>query len=114
MKSYRADSSRPLSARRSPRGERGLKYIYSIRTHAREEASLPSRGAWIEISSEELPWRRTTGRSPRGERGLKSAGVPAGLPRHVSLPSRGAWIEILTDALGKNELEVAPLAGSVD
>ena len=53
--------------------------------------SLPSRGAWIEITPQLLP----------------------SLPP-VSLPSRGAWIEIAIEPPSKRELKVAPLAGSVD
>ena len=33
---------------RSPRGERGLKFPYGV-GDARVAASLPSRGAWVEI-----------------------------------------------------------------
>ena len=64
--------SSPLSSvRRSPRGERGLKSIdYDLKPS--DFASLPSRGAWIEISHS-----------------LSSSKTPIG-----SLPSRGAWIEI--------------------
>ena len=55
---------------RSPRGERGLKFV-GARVGMTITASLPSRGAWIEIS---VFWNsaRKEGRSPRGERGLKS------------------------------------------
>ena len=56
---------------RSPRGERGLKYL---------------------IAFEPIPW---CCRSPRGERGLKSKSSAAGQGREVSLPPRGVWIEIL-------------------
>ena len=76
--------------RRSPCGERGLKF------RAAEEAtirglSLPVRGAWIEIPAPPLCavvlW---------------------------SLPVRGAWIEIsFSPFLGKYTA-VAPRAGSVD
>ena len=37
-----------LSARRSPCGERGLKYIYDGKQKL-QNVSLPVRGAWIEI-----------------------------------------------------------------
>ena len=56
--------------RRSPHGERGLKYS-GAEENERVEMSLPSRGAWIEIP---------VSRQPGG--------------RRLSLPSRGAWIEI--------------------
>ena len=55
--------------------------------------SLPSRGAWIDI-----PWRWTgtirTSRSPHGERGLKYLIQQEKNAISTSLPSRGAWIEI--------------------
>ena len=54
--------------------------------------SLPSRGAWIEITAHDTPERRAAGRSPHGERGLKS----------------GAFV-----AININN-QVAPLTGSVD
>ena len=79
--------------RRSPRGERGLKY---------------------QIDHALVHWLK--GRSPRGERGLKF--VVDMLTPHIgwlSLPSRGAWIEIIVYIVSKIiRIEVAPLAGSVD
>ena len=56
-----------------------------------EKMSLPSRGAWIEITS-------------KGENPMLKA----------SLPSRGAWIEIVAGIARSMELIVAPLTGSVD
>ena len=56
--------------RRSPRGERGLKYWLTPMPEDGTE-SLPSRGAWIEISPYLPESIISTGRSPRGERGLK-------------------------------------------
>ena len=56
---------------RSPCGERGLK-LQAAAGSVRSRASLPVRGAWIEIIS-----------------GSKSGG------ENASLPVRGAWIEIL-------------------
>ena len=53
--------------------------------------SLPSRGAWIEITLQRL--------------------LPPGV---LSLPSRGAWIEIVLENIGTRFVHVAPLAGSVD
>ena len=53
--------------------------------------SLPSRGAWIEIS-----------------KGFDSTHTV------TSLPSRGAWIEITRSCSGISASWVAPLAGSVD
>ena len=56
-----------------------------------EPASLPSRGAWIEIAA--TPEVRNIG---------------------LSLPSRGAWIEIPLITISLPFLKVAPLAGGVD
>ena len=77
--------------RRSPRGERGLKFLAPLRGPL-VLASLPSRGAWIEMFYDPC------------------------LPSHEeSLPSRGAWIEIGVNSDGiEPGLTVAPLAGSVD
>ena len=99
--------------RRSPHGERGLKY--SGDDHPGQVLrSLPPRGAWIEMQNR--------AESRRG---------------HMSLPPRGAWIEILHRFAGKLRVcgrsphgerglklemsgksdaskEVAPPTGSVD
>ena len=53
--------------------------------------SLPSRGAWIEMTM-----------------------VMPVAPAYQSLPSRGAWIEIELYAADAGAGPVAPLAGSVD
>ena len=100
---------------RSPHGERGLKFWRGVRcldvmlslpsrgawiemTWAPNgwitSWSLPSRGAWIEIVTWKAPVRPRTGRSPHGERGLKSWLEDPGRIYYQSLPSRGAWIEI--------------------
>ena len=83
----------PEAGRRSPHGERGLKYpvvdynLYlSIRRSPHGERGLKfSQGYRVEL----IP-----GRSPHGERGLKCYGQTAGVAPQQSLPSRGAWIEI--------------------
>ena len=56
--------------RRSPCGERGLKYYIGILPHC-PIMSLPVRGAWVEMGL--TAWRGTHAlcRSPCGERGLK-------------------------------------------
>ena len=79
--------------RRSPRGERGLKYL-SITIMTRTARSLPSRGAWIEITGFCRGFSTGIGRSPRGERGLKFVQCLYLAAIGASLPSRGAWIEI--------------------
>ena len=77
--------------RRSPRGERGLKFLRKTLCQMLPE-SLPSRGAWIEIQIADCCCTTQRGRSPRGERGLK----------------------LLTEREGRKRNCVAPLAGSVD
>ena len=75
----------PVDFRRSPYGERGLKWIPRLpRSLAMESLSL--RRAWIEITSVSLNLMRVSSRSPYGERGLKSlmvAGVV--VPEAVAL-----------------------------
>ena len=56
---------------RSPHGERGLKYN-AYQEAGRAVVSLPSRGAWIEITLPKVRPRTAPCRSPHGERGLKS------------------------------------------
>ena len=75
---------------RFPHGERGLKSKYA-KYFDSHKVSLPSRGAWIEIC-----WAATTS------------------PGRWSLPSRGAWIEIELLADELENMDVAPLTGSVD
>ena len=55
---------------RSPHGERGLKCDIR-KDHAKVIKSLPTRGAWIEISVPTSVFMLKTCRSPHGERGLK-------------------------------------------
>ena len=56
--------------------------------------SLPTRGAWIEIPVSAGPPLMAVRRSPHGERGLKCT-VAQAIEDHLrSLPTRGAWIEI--------------------
>ena len=76
--------------------------------------SLPSRGAWIEMSWEMAAGPLSAGRSPHGERGLKCSLIdPIDTPP-LSLPSRGAWIEIGPAGDPGPQRRVAPLTGSVD
>ena len=79
-----------------------------------EDASLPVRGAWIEIVSSGVCPHKPARRSPCGERGLKSAPLRICSALRESLPVRGAWIEILGGGVEENNLAVAPRAGSVD
>ena len=79
-----------------------------------QQVSLPSRGAWIEIS-----WSggQTARRQSLPSRGawieICHPGRPAPRPPR-SLPSRGAWIEITVTDRTIKAICVAPLAGSVD
>ena len=59
-----------ITGRRSPHGERGLKWI-DIRGGARHGKSLSSWRAWIEISGLLHIVTPELSRSPHGERGLK-------------------------------------------
>ena len=106
-----SDSRRPV--RRSPHGERGLKYA-ACRWKSGRKLSLPTRGAWIEIRISH-----------------RQAAAPASLPTRgawieislmasylifqlSSLPTRGAWIEISVLFSRVSRPEVAPHTGSVD
>ena len=59
--------------RRSPHGERGLKSSNLRFKQASALVSLPTRGAWIEIAGCNCCFGGCSGRSPHGERGLKYA-----------------------------------------
>ena len=58
------------SCGRSPCGERGLKSGDAARA-AFGSASLPVRGAWVEIDGQTVHLQLHKRRSPCGERGLK-------------------------------------------
>ena len=88
---------------RSPCGERGLKCSGSCRW-SDSPASLPVRGAWIEICASSPITYSTPGRSPCGERGLKYAQFLHTLINNPSLPVRGAWIEMLHPAWHLNTM----------
>ena len=84
--------NRTRRRRRSPHGERGLKYTCKL-----AKIKLPSRsphgerGLKFDTGKQLRPIRR---RSPHGERGLKSAEQMEVVQVKPSLPTRGAWIEI--------------------
>ena len=84
------DSEEHADDRRSPSGERGLKCVDPVRAVLRS-LSLPIRGAWIEIRFKRGKIIRD-GRSPSGERGLKF--IPVQVRRA--------------------DIQVAPHPGSVD
>ena len=79
-----------------------------------EFASLPVRGAWIEIKNAAQTGKELMGRSPCGERGLKSLSMVLLTTQPMSLPVRGAWIEITLTGFTTVQHPVAPRAGSVD
>ena len=123
-----------IRAGRSPHGERGLKSAYR-RTSARAFSwslptrgawieitpsptstptrwSLPTRGAWIEIIFVEATFESLSCRSPHGERGLKSLPAAPAQARLPSLPTRGAWIEIRASAIAMKFLASLPTRGA--
>ena len=57
-------------------------------------ASLPVRGAWVEIASLMNGASERGRRSPCGERGLKLLVIRQAERLARSLPVRGAWVEI--------------------
>ena len=57
-------------------------------------ASLPVRGAWVEILADVARILQVCRRSPCGERGLKFLLDCTGNHQRRSLPVRGAWVEI--------------------
>ena len=78
---------------RSPCGERGLKSVTQQHDYQLQE-SLPTRGAWIEISPPRPCLSAQSRRSPHGERGLEFLQAKTPLLWRRSLPTRGAWIEM--------------------
>ena len=78
------------------------------------KASLPVRGAWIEIAVQCAKLYRRRRRSPCGERGLKCVMLNRITSLTRSLPVRGAWIEMVETAPDLYRRIVAPRAGSVD
>ena len=119
--------------RRSPCGERGLKY-HCVTSHYRPLPSLPVRGAWIEIGALEATKKATQSlpvrgawieiaspsarscfrrcRSPCGERGLKCTRSAADLRWSPSLPVRGAWIEIACCSATSSRWTSLPVRGA--
>ena len=91
----------PSSESRSPRGERGLK-SFCFLFWALALLSLPPRGAWIEIREAFKSESLALSRSPRGERGLKCKSYyNCPFSSRLSLPPRGAWIEISHGSRGR-------------
>ena len=78
---------------RSPHGERGLKLLFEGPLVV-GDASLPTRGAWIEIGNIAVKHRHTASLPTRGA-WIEIISWRVFAPAFpASLPSRGAWIEI--------------------
>ncbi len=75
--------------------------------------SLPSRGAWIEISRFFVIDNLTQSLPSRGA-WIEIFNLSALSDLALSLPSRGAWIEIYKYLLTYVNQLVAPFTGSVD
>ena len=80
--------------RRSPQGERGLKFVRLVIIPT-PKGSLSARRAWIEIRIWGTGGDHGAGRSPQGERGLKYDGLGRCPKSPPSLSARRAWIEII-------------------
>ena len=124
-----------VSDGRTPRGVRGLKFIYTIYTYLLIYSRTPRGVRGLKFINWDI-YRGGGGRTPRGVRGLKSLlenGVFRGYVSHPSRgawieicrsikfdsassshPSRGAWIEIIVLFQQEHPYAVAPLAGCVD
>ena len=101
--------------RRSPHGERGLKYCMIFNRSILWSWSLSSRRAWIEIKYDGEFIQSSICRSPHGERGLKCCSRGVKRPKVESLSSRRAWIEMDLIQSGLTyPLQVALLTESVD
>ena len=79
--------------RRSPHGERGLKWS-TVRKMCGGIRRSPHGERGLKYLAYIIPRIRLFGRSPHGERGLKFFDSGADPRKRRSLPVRGAWIEI--------------------
>ena len=75
--------------------------------------SLPTRGAWIEIENGYSDKKTTGALPPRGE-GIEIGTFRESYRRISTLPTRGAWIEIRYRGTLVGKVPVAPHTGSVD
>ena len=128
-------SCRFFPVRRSPCGERGLKFVSAMNgLPLLSRSPCGERGlkcrrldcSWcvtsrspcgerglkckLEVINEAPP----ASRSPCGERGLKYVGDAVLAEFDLSLPVRGAWIEMCYAQSDNVAHKVAPRAGSVD
>ena len=106
-----ASSVLNVSNGRSPHGERGLKYG---RSHQRPNphASLPARGAWIEMhQSKNARFCKSKSLPARGA-WIEMLKAMHHNPPLWSLPARGAWIEIFTTRKYEIQAESLPARGA--
>ena len=82
-----------MRTRRSPCGERGLKWA-ECRGLPEDRRSLPVRGAWIEIMSADTTFQRCDASLPVRGAWIEMLQSNIKSIRKESLPVRGAWIEI--------------------
>ena len=79
-----------------------------------DRRSLPTRGAWIEMSTPLVMLPQCRGRSPHGERGLKS-GASAALEHQIGRSPHGErGLKSGYAPLPQAVYHVAPHTGSVD
>ena len=76
--------------------------------------SLPTRGAWIEISTLRYQSVGIQGRSPHGERGLKCLAVVTQMYYEGRSPHGERGLKLRIRAILTVFLPVAPHTGSVD
>ena len=98
--------------RRSPRGERGLK-LDKTKVKGFTIESLPTRGAWIEITLDIGLGSPAMSLPTRGA-WIEIRRYYFERKQILSLPTRGAWIEIPSTLIPCLNKYVAPHAGSVD
>ena len=75
--------------------------------------SLPTRGAWIEITLDIGLGSPAMSLPTRGA-WIEIRRYYFERKQILSLPTRGAWIEILSLSVSSDSIRVAPHAGSVD
>ena len=86
----------------------------SLMNNNDRQASLPSRGAWIEMMKRPLRSRCSRVAPLTGSVDRNRTSTPCPTWQSPSLPSRGAWIEIAYIVVSRSCNDVAPLTGSVD
>ena len=97
----------------SPRGECGLKYMFSSNCMSPAE-SLPARGVWIEMWIQRpIYWCSPV--TPReGSVDWNRPSSTSWMRSGTSLPARGVWIEMISGIYVNHFDSVTPREGSVD